>query len=64
MSRILTKEEIINAIENYNPKEHYGKTCGNKSVDGMVRMDKKMLAVMTAKPRQKYVSQLLHLYDE
>ena len=52
MGRILTKEEIINAIENYNPKEHYGKICGNKAIDEIMRMDKKMLAVVTAKPNQ------------
>lgn len=52
MSRILTKEEIINAIENYNSKEHYGKICGNKVIDEIMRMDKKMLAVVTAKPNQ------------
>lgn len=49
---ILTKEQITNEFENYKKSNHYGVRCGINGIDDIIRMDRKNLCVITAKPNQ------------
>lgn len=49
---LLTKEQIINEFENYKKENHYGLKSGICGFDDIIRMDKKSLCVVTAKPNQ------------
>lgn len=49
---LLTKKEIINEFENYKKENHYGLKSGIAGFDDIIRMDKKSLCVVTAKPNQ------------
>lgn len=50
--RTLTKEEIKNCLGEYQSTKHYGLKIGIRPLDQILRMDKKSLAVLTAKPNQ------------
>lgn len=47
---LLTKDQIINEFENYRKENHYGLKSGICGFDDIIRMDKKSLCVVTAKP--------------
>ena len=49
---LLTKEQIINEFENYKKENHYGLKSGICGFDDIIRMNKKSLCVLTAKPNQ------------
>ncbi|MDY6382215.1 MAG: BT4734/BF3469 family protein [Bacteroidales bacterium] len=49
---LLSKEQIINEFENYKKENHYGLKSGIAGFDDIIRMDKKSLCVVTAKPNQ------------
>ena len=49
---LLSKEQIINEFENYQKENHYGLKSGIAGFDDIIRMDKKSLCVVTAKPNQ------------
>lgn len=49
---LLTKDQIINEFENYRKENHYGLKSGICGFDDIIRMDKKSLCVVTAKPNQ------------
>ena len=49
---LLSKEQIINEFENYKNENHYGLKSGIAGFDDIIRMDKKSLCVVTAKPNQ------------
>lgn len=50
--RTLTKEEIKKCLNEYQSIKHYGLKSGIEPLDQILRMDKKNLAVLTAKPNQ------------
>ncbi len=49
---ILTNEQIKQEFQNYQKQNHYGLKCGINGFDDIIRMDKRNLCVVTAKPNQ------------
>ena len=50
--KTLTKEEIRKCFFDYQTTKHFGVKSGIEPLDQILRMDKKSLAVLTAKPNQ------------
>lgn len=50
--KILTQTEMLKAFNEYRANDNRGKKCGLSNLDQILRMDKKNLAVLTARPNE------------